>query len=323
MSGTAPIPDTFASGRYSKRKRTQITYVLDELDVSDSDSDFESQHIKKRKASPASRPLPKHKVFPFMKLPAEIRNMIYTYALTDPASINLVATFKHRRRTVERVSFDLLTNVSKSYYSTSRLNDQVRAQYKRPKSLAPSLLAVSKQIHSEARDMLYSNEFIFAGTFALYAFLINLGPSGSKHLKTIRLLSWEYGRGMKAYNHACFAVLVWATNITSFYIDTSIGWYRNPKTCAEQIYRDAFPWLEAVARTTGKADGAIDVLKCKIESFESRQWNGTSSVIVPGDERYKEFQAALSKLLDAQQKRVMAKPAKKRKTLRGVVTDEL
>lgn len=249
--------------------------------------------------------------------------MVYNYALTDPSGINLVATFKHKRRTVERVSAETQSKIGGNYYSTSRLNDGVRAKYEEPMSLVPSLLVVSKQIHFEARDVLYSNEFILADTFALYSFLINLGPSGSRHLKKLRLLGWGYGRAMKAYNHACFAVLAWATNLTAFHIDTTIGWYRNPKTCAEQIYRDAFPWLEAVGRNTGKADGAVEILKCKVESFESRQWNGVSSVKIPGEEKYQEFQAALTKLLGAQQKRIMAKPAKKRRISKNVVSDEL
>jgi hypothetical protein len=36
----------FASGRYSKRKRTQVNYHMDELDVSDSESDFEHVQVK-------------------------------------------------------------------------------------------------------------------------------------------------------------------------------------------------------------------------------------------------------------------------------------
>lgn len=42
MSEMASIEQTFASGRYSKRKRTQINYQMGELDVSEAESDFES-----------------------------------------------------------------------------------------------------------------------------------------------------------------------------------------------------------------------------------------------------------------------------------------
>jgi hypothetical protein len=63
---------------------------------------------------------------------------------------------------------------------------------------------VSKQIHQEAVDTLYGkNEFIFTDSFALYNFMINLGPRGAKHLKTLRLRGWLYGRATKAYNHSC------------------------------------------------------------------------------------------------------------------------
>ena len=48
MSQTEVIDQTFASGRYSKRKRTQVTYFMDELDVSDTESDFEGVHVKVR-----------------------------------------------------------------------------------------------------------------------------------------------------------------------------------------------------------------------------------------------------------------------------------
>lgn len=48
MSDIAMDEVSFASGRYSKRKRTQVTYFMDELDVSDSESDFEAARAKVR-----------------------------------------------------------------------------------------------------------------------------------------------------------------------------------------------------------------------------------------------------------------------------------
>lgn len=49
MSNATASADTFASGRYSKRKRTQVTYHLDDLDYSDTESDFESPQTKVRR----------------------------------------------------------------------------------------------------------------------------------------------------------------------------------------------------------------------------------------------------------------------------------
>ncbi|KAF1846923.1 uncharacterized protein K460DRAFT_413745 [Cucurbitaria berberidis CBS 394.84] len=321
MSDMAVDQETFASGRYSKRKRTQVTYSLAELDVSDSESDYDAPQSKKHKAQINSRPLPKRKIFPFMQLPAEIRNMIYSYALTDPSGINFVATTKHKRRTVERVSEETQSGLSRGWYRRGRINDQVRAQYKEPVSLVPSLLAVSAQVYFEAQDVLYGNEFVFADTSALYSFLINLGPSGAKRLKTLRLLGWSYGRASKAYNNACFAVLVWATNITAFHVDAFHGWFRSIQTGADRIYRDAFPWLEAMGREAGKADAAVDVLRINARILRTWQCNGTSQ-LVTDEQRYAEFKAMLSKLLAGHQKRVMAKPSKKRKVSKDVEANE-
>lgn len=244
-----------------------------------------------------------------MELPAEIRNMIYSYALTDSSGINFVAVHKHRRRTTERVSKDLMSQHMGSHwaYGGVRANDKPCDEHGEPNVLAASLLAVSRQIYHETRDILYSNEFRFLDSIALYSFLINLGPVNAKYLKTIRLLGWGYGRGTQGYNHACFSVLVWATNITAFHIDARLGWHRATCRGAQQFYRNAFPWLEAFGTAKGRADAAVDVLQ-----FSEDWLDG-----IPHSQSLKQkidaFKAMLSSLLNAQQKRLTAKAPRKRK----------
>jgi hypothetical protein len=46
MSEIAGNEQCFGSGRYSKRKRTQVTYCMEEMDVSDSEADFEHVQTK-------------------------------------------------------------------------------------------------------------------------------------------------------------------------------------------------------------------------------------------------------------------------------------
>lgn len=46
MSQPTANQDSFASGRYSKRKRTQVVYCLEELEVDDSESDYEAPQLK-------------------------------------------------------------------------------------------------------------------------------------------------------------------------------------------------------------------------------------------------------------------------------------
>lgn len=231
--------------------------------------------------------------------------MIYEYALTDPSGINFVAVQRHKRRCVERVSIDSLRHALRSgyCYQPNNINDTADD---RPNSLVPSLLAVNKQIHQEGCNILYSNELVFADTVALYSFMINLGPTSASQIKTIRLKGWGWGRTSKAYNNSCFAVLIWASNLEKFYIDTSVGWYRRSKNAAQQIYRDAFPWLEAVGHAKGKFDAALDILDLVATSI-----NGYYSQ--PNGEKCEEFDRELRGLLGLQQKRVMSKLKTKKK----------
>lgn len=43
---TTTMEDTFATGRYSKRKRTQVNYCMSELDVSDDEDASEFVQVK-------------------------------------------------------------------------------------------------------------------------------------------------------------------------------------------------------------------------------------------------------------------------------------
>ena len=46
MSQAAATQTTFASGRYSKRKRTQINYRMEELDVDETDHESEEDIVQ-------------------------------------------------------------------------------------------------------------------------------------------------------------------------------------------------------------------------------------------------------------------------------------
>ncbi|RMZ71224.1 short-chain dehydrogenase reductase sdr [Pyrenophora seminiperda CCB06] len=292
MSNTTAPAETFAAGRYSKRKRTQVTYHMEEMDVSDAESEFETLKVKKRKAKtiapPLRKALRKREIFPFMQLPAELRNMIYTYALTDGLGIYLIGITKDNRRNTQRVS-------AKPYMMTP---------------LVPSLLAVNKQIYREGIDILYDNEFFFANGFALYAFMINLGPTGAKHIKKITLQAYLLWDASGVYNHCCFASLVLATNLTFFRIDYWRWRSVSPKRVARQLYRDAFPWLEAMGAAKGKLDAAVDVLQLD-DRFLPQRWPQYQSQLPMSD--IDEFKVELRKLLGAQQKKIMRK-ARVRKT---------
>jgi len=234
--------------------------------------------------------------------------MFYGYALMEPSGIHFVAVQRHRRRCVERVSIKTFNEVSRHWspYQQSSINDDADEQ---AASLVPSLLAVNKQIHQEGSDILYSNELVFADSVALYAFMINLGPASAAHLKKMRIKGWHSGRTSKAYNNACFAVLVWATNLEKLYIDDIVRWWRGPVHAAQQIYRDAFPWLEAVGHGRGRFDAALDVL----EMSEGALRCGYSGAEGTNVQKRKMFTGELRRNLSLQQKRIMTASSKRRK----------
>jgi hypothetical protein len=163
---------------------------------------------------------------------------------------------------------------------------------------------------------LYNNELIFSDSAALYSFMLNISTTSAKQLKHIRLKDWAHGRGIKAYNHACFAVLTQATDLKTLHLDKMGGWANTPPGSASKFYRDAFPWLEAVAAAKGKCDAGVDVLRLEPKFFDYAHWHRNTHANKTTDEKIIEFLEALRKLLGAQQQRVM-KPVAKRKNATG------
>jgi hypothetical protein len=147
------------------------------------------------------------------------------------------------------------------YHQSTRIDDdELEVTHVPTTPMAPALLAVNKQLFEEASSFLYNNELVFGDTVVLYAFLLNLGPTGVTHLKKIRLFNWNDGNNTKSYGNSCFALLTPAVNISSFVIQTGKTWYNTPKSAAQRFYRDAYPWLEAVGRANGKADAVLDIV---------------------------------------------------------------
>ncbi|KAF2190252.1 hypothetical protein K469DRAFT_624877 [Zopfia rhizophila CBS 207.26] len=308
MSQAQQGQTAIASVRSSKRKRAQINYYEGDDEFQDhyepetqsqsQDAGKFSQPKKRKSTRPSrpSRPLPKRKIFPFLELPAEIRNMIYGYCLTDPHGVLLISATKHYRRIAERgdkYEYDRYLN-SQNEKSESALE---------PRPLVPAILAVNKQIYNEGREMLYSNEFKFGDTLALHSFVANIGPRAASLLTDLTLKTWQYSRCMhKAYNHAAFAAMMAATNIKQFKFDCYLGCSSEPKSVARQVYRDGFPWLEAVGVAKGKIDAAVDLIEIRNDNFQGHYWRSRSQA--DPEEDFEVFKAELRKLLGVQMDRI-------------------
>ncbi|KAF2837557.1 hypothetical protein M501DRAFT_995507 [Patellaria atrata CBS 101060] len=185
--------------------------------------------IKRSKTS--SKAAPKNKkspTFPFMRLPGELRNAIYTCCLTTPGELILEDRIKAARRVVT------LANSGAS--------------------LIPSILGVSKQIHAESAPMLYaSNNIVLNNTQAMYTFLMQCG-SHKTFITDLKIRGWGMTGSHKAMNHPAFGSLIGTTNLRKLHIDCSISWHGEPKKLASRFYRDAHYWLEDMARKMDKKD---------------------------------------------------------------------
>jgi hypothetical protein len=234
--------------------------------------------------------------------------MIYGYALSDPAGFNFTSTTRDRRRICSRVSSGFVSKFTnrerRRHYYYHPHHTAVSVQPKavvedlQPSAMAPSLLAINKQVFEEASSFLYNNELVFADTLALYTFLLNLDPAGATRPRKIRLFNWNDGRSTKAYGSACFALLVSAINVTEFHLDVGTTWYRSATAAAQRFYRDAFPWLEAVGRAKRKPDAAVDMLHIIYEETK------TGAETVSSENNMKAFKVELrALLLHAQSKR--------------------
>ncbi|KAF2472720.1 uncharacterized protein BDR25DRAFT_341597 [Lindgomyces ingoldianus] len=271
---TAPILRQTNDPRYPKRKRNEVRYVasdvsdsdLDVDDSTDSETDAEEYGVMKKRVRTyqpcSSKPLPKHKIFPFMSLPAELRNRIYEECLPDMTrtteehrdgdteskpSIWFYEKQKSYKRTVEQIlaSDDekLLQHAWTSYSnflqrgttSSGRLRpvrltedsdaeDDVLVDLK-PKRLALSILAVSKTIYAEAAPMLYSQILVFTDTSALMAFASQLSSMTARLLRHIKVQLWISTRSRKSTGFSAMAMLAakGATELETMHINCSIG----------------------------------------------------------------------------------------------------
>lgn len=246
-----------------------------------------------------------------MKLPPELRDYIYELALTNDGGLKLVSKTKAYRRTIAR---GVIHNDGENGYyrrrnrwgwtQTNDNEDDSSEEEPAYNSLAPNLLAVNKQIHSEAIGYLYQQPIMLEDTMALHTWLAAIGPKNRLQPLDITVKSWGDGRGThKAMNVAALTMMAGCTNIRSFNLDCEVGHVRQPKHLAQQLYRDGHYFFEAYGAANGKRDAGIDVIQLNEWNYDKGYyWGGyRRNITLPEmDEFKKQFRAELSKLLGAQ-----------------------
>ncbi|GAB7362771.1 hypothetical protein MBLNU230_g3075t1 [Neophaeotheca triangularis] len=247
-SGSYGSKQTASTSRASAKKKTK-----------------KSKNASKKKAPPAFR---------FLDLPPELRNIIYSFALTEEGGIQLVSARTKNRRTVRmddvRASDEKVR--PRSFRSWQRVPRARSKDYVRPQ-LVPALLRVNQQIHQEASDLLYSHPFILADVTALHSFLAVIGRKNRLLLKDVTLREYLAGYGTKAGNHAALTLLADCTNLRTIYFDCTVVHHGEPSKLAKQLYRDGHIFLETYGYAHGAKDAGIAVLSLKqLESKDANRW---------------------------------------------------
>lgn len=217
-------------------------------------------------------------MFPFLSLPAEIRNQIYKLALGASQEAWLVPCQKSYRRTVRRATVDEYKHcfnghVGRSASRYGRFNHygedvDEEVDYEEPHRLCPSLLVLNRQIYDEAAYFLYPRTFVIADTTALHAFLLSVGPSKKALVERIILKGYGHTKAHKVYNHPALSLLRGLPNLKEMVFDCTITWHwqlnigcRGAQSIARQLYRDGFAWLHHVGMVKGGYGIAVNMIQ--------------------------------------------------------------
>ncbi|KAL9631800.1 MAG: hypothetical protein Q9204_004065 [Flavoplaca sp. TL-2023a] len=288
-----------------KRARKETSYYPSE---SESENEAEKdEQIKPCAFDDTPKILPKKKIFPFMSLPAEIKNMIYKYALTSEYEIPLVFKVKGYRHTVTLGDPTTFQDFRRRTYredfdGPSCYRNFPLAQILRP-SFAPSIIALNHETHTQAQPILYSyNAFALEDPKALLAFCANIGPKNCAMLQEVNLKHFGKTVVRRALCYPAFAALASAVNLQFLNLDCSIR-RGDPVLTARQFFRDGHNWLEAVGANEGRRDAAVDRIQLGPENF-ARSRYGVDSTDGNTDEQKMEkmttiFQTELRRLLKA------------------------
>lgn len=285
---------------YPKRQREAISYTEidsdDELiNSSSDDEDYGEFGIVLWKKPKKTRPLPKHKRFPILSLPRELRDMIYHYCLTDPIGAVYIEerTIRYRRAAVRvcKGPQDFLNNYG---YELSHFENEIPKwptietyPCDRPQpephsaTITPALLSVCKQISAEATPFLYSQSLVFQDTCALHGFLSGLTRETRGLLQRITVLGDYHYRSLKQnFDVASLTLLAeGGTNLKSLMFHDPCYRYRLEKDmgkrAARKFYRRAFRWMDAMVRERGLTEATkvprLFGSECETDRLH---WNG-------------------------------------------------
>ncbi|KAF2664271.1 hypothetical protein BT63DRAFT_465127 [Microthyrium microscopicum] len=290
----------YGDPRYPPRKRAKVSYIEVEefadydtdVDVDDNDgdeNDSPKKHVSRRKA--ATRGLTKrrgnqkeHGIFPFMKLPGEIRNLIYEFCLKiDPATpIDILhpgSTQPGKIRVLKRKqnSLAFLTN-GPCDNSNSAFNypDHVRVPH-----IISKVLVLNKAIALEASRFLYENTFNFCTPRAAQTFLAVIGPD---NLRRITHVTFDRkSKSMISRQHEMFMAFVMLQPCVGIKSIVFAGYFPQPYSSkvilhaaenkwnmsffASMIFEDCGSWYRSIALARRNIYAGLTVLTIRPRTY--------------------------------------------------------
>jgi len=224
------------------------------------------------------KPLAKKDIFPFTKLPAELRNKIYNECLTDDDDVYLINTVFLYRRTVTRANAEAWAHSSRTHNRSWRWGDADGSRKKakpmvgKLKPLSPHLLTVSKAIYAEAANILFCQPIVVLDNLTLFHFAGMQTAKTASMIRNLTIAFWCHTAAYKQMNYAAMTLLsaVGMVHLDRLHLD---GRLRPYGTCgnllARKVYRDCYPWIHALGNAKGNRYAALDVVEMSEVNFEA------------------------------------------------------
>jgi len=283
-----------------KRKRAVVNYAEpDEDDFAldpEDDPEYGKPAPKEQKRSKkvasigtttATPPEPEPEApFPFLDLPAEIRNQIYEYALSDAYGIGLVTRTRNHGQVV-RVS--TRTPPAGYWY--------VGQTFPHRNNLVPNLTVLNKQLRTETINYLYQQHFHLPDSRALLAFLSTIGHANAARLREITVYNWR----SDARDYAAMTALAPATALRRSTIKDFIlrrgDTEQYARNVANKIWRQSHFFIQAYGAAAGRRDAALGIINVRASfAFRMRHRNVQQDVL---DGMQEAFLEQLRRFVDA------------------------
>ena len=244
----------------------------------------------KRKGSARKGSLAKKDIFPFEKLPAELRNRIYFFAL---ANIDHGIMVPKDEWNWGRQTWWTPRPPIPSELSLNRTWHNFLSAFELPQlSLVTNLLLLNHQIHREASAILYgANTFILDTRTSLYTFFVEIGPANCAALRVLHVRFWHFDIEVP------LRALSSAVNLKTLYFDRLYPYHTklkprqrlysshhdyhpyapakgsypvlNMRELACSFYHCFYPWFQAVGSAKGRTDAAVDIVQFgRLERFD-------------------------------------------------------